>query len=203
MLLLQRLHPITRGRITIDGIDIRDISARSLRQQIAVVYQDVNLFNDTVRDNIAYGRPTASDEEIAEAARAANAHDFIMELQDGYDTVVGEHGSRLSGGQRQRIGIARALLRDAPILILDEATAALDAHAEAQVQEALRTLTRGRTTFIIAHRLATVVAADRIVVLQNGRIAELGSHAELMDRGGYYASLVRRQMHGVLRTQAA
>jgi len=203
LLLLQRLYPLESGRITVDGVDIRDISARTLRQNISAVYQDVGLFNDTIRDNIAYGRPTASDSEIENAARVAFAHDFITELPEGYDTVVGEHGSRLSGGQKQRIGIARALLKDAPILILDEATAALDAQSEALVQQALGNAVQGRTTFIIAHRLATVVNADRIVILRDGRIEDVGTHVELMHRSSYYSSLVQRQLGGMLQSNAA
>jgi ATP-binding cassette, subfamily B, bacterial len=203
LMLLQRLYPIDSGRITIDGIDIRDISARTLRQNISSVYQDVGLFNDTVRDNIAYGRPTASDAEIEDAARVAFAHDFITALPDGYDTVVGEHGNRLSGGQKQRVGIARALLKDSPILILDEATAALDAESEALVQRALGNAVQGRTTFIIAHRLATVVNADRIVVLRHGRIEEIGTHTGLIQSSGYYASLVSGQAEGMLISSAA
>ncbi|HEY2898572.1 MAG TPA: ABC transporter ATP-binding protein [Gemmatimonadaceae bacterium] len=203
LLLLQRLYPLDAGRIELDGTDIREISARTLRQNISAVYQDVGLFNDTIRDNIAYGRPTASDAEIEEAARVALAHDFITALPEGYDTIVGEHGSRLSGGQKQRVGIARALLKDAPILILDEATAALDAESEALVQQALGNAVRGRTTFIIAHRLATVVNADRIVVLRNGHIEEIGTHVGLMHSGGYYASLVQGQSGGMLISNAA
>jgi ATP-binding cassette, subfamily B, bacterial len=203
LMLLQRLYPVDTGRITLDGLDIRDVSARTLRQNISSVYQDVGLFNDTIRDNIAYGRPTASDSEIEDAARVAFAHEFISQLPEGYDTVVGEHGSRLSGGQKQRVGIARALLKDAPILILDEATAALDAESEAMVQQALGNAVRGRTTFIIAHRLATVVNADRIVVLRNGRIEEIGTHVGLMHSSGYYASLVRGQAGGMLVSNAA
>jgi ATP-binding cassette, subfamily B, bacterial len=203
LMLLQRLYPVDIGRITLDGVDIREISARTLRQNISSVYQDVGLFNDTVRDNIAYGRPTASDAEIEDAARIACAHEFIAALPEGYDTVVGEHGSRLSGGQKQRVGIARALLKDAPILILDEATAALDAESEALVQQALGNAIQGRTTFIIAHRLATVVNADRIVVLRNGHIEEIGTHVGLMHSSGYYASLVRGQTGGMLVSSAA
>lgn len=203
MMLLQRLYPLTSGRILIDGHDINAVTRQSLRRQIGIVYQDVNLFNETVRDNIAYGRPAASDAEVEAAAIAAHAHDFITALPDGYDTALGEHGSRLSGGQRQRLGIARALLANPPILVFDEATSALDAASESIVQQALRNLTRGRTTFIIAHRLSTVMSADRIIVLASGQIAEIGNHDELMLRDGHYAALVRRQAQGMQRAQAA
>jgi len=203
MALLQRLYPLSGGRLLVDGVDIRTLTQQSLRRNLGVVNQEVNLFNDTVRDNIAYARPTADDDEIEAAARAAEAHDFIAALPEGYETVVGEHGSRLSGGQRQRIGIARALLKDAPILILDEATSALDAASEAAIQDALRTLTQGRTTFVIAHRLSTIVNADRIVVMKDGAIIAVGTHAELMHDGGYYASLVRRQASGLALVTAA
>jgi ATP-binding cassette, subfamily B, bacterial len=174
------------------------MTQRSLRSQIGVVFQDPHLFNDTVRANIAYGRPEASTEEIEVAARAAQAHDFIMALPDGYDTMVQERGSRLSGGQRQRIAIARALLKDPPILVLDEATSALDGESEYLIQIALRRLLQGRTAFVIAHRLSTVRDADRIVVIDGGTIAETGTHEELCGRGGYYASLVERQRLGFL-----
>jgi ATP-binding cassette, subfamily B, bacterial len=196
--LLQRLHPVSSGAIHIDGIDVRAMTQRSLRSQIGVVFQDPHLFNDTVRANIAYGRPAASTEKIDAAARAAQAHDFIMALPDGYDTMVQERGSRLSGGQRQRIAIARALLKDPPILVLDEATSALDGESEYLIQIALRRLLQGRTAFVIAHRLSTVRDADRIVVIDGGTIAETGTHEELCGRGGYYASLVERQRLGFL-----
>ena len=196
--LLQRLYMITDGSILMDGIDIRTMTQRSLRRQIGVVFQDAHLFNDTVRANIAYGRPDASQEEIEAAARAAYAHEFIVALPEGYDTVVRERGARLSGGQRQRIAIARALLKNPPILVLDEATSALDAESEQYIQRALKALLRGRTAFVVAHRLSTVREADRIVVIRDGRIAELGDHEELIRLGGYYAAMVRRQEHGFL-----
>ena len=196
--LLQRLHPVSSGAIHIDGIDVRAMTQRSLRSQIGVVFQDPHLFNDTVRANIAYGRPEASAEEIETAARAAQAHDFIMALPEGYDTTVQERGTRLSGGQRQRIAIARALLKDPPILVLDEATSALDGESEYLIQLALRRLLHGRTALVIAHRLSTVRDADRIVVIDNGLVTETGSHEELCERGGYYASLVDRQRLGFL-----
>ncbi len=200
--LLQRLYPVTEGSISFDGVDIRAMTQRSLRAQIGVVFQDPHLFNDTVRANIAYGRPDATQAQIEEAARAAQAHDFILALPEGYDTVVRERGSRLSGGQRQRIAIARALLKDPPILILDEATSALDSESERLIQLALTRLLAGRTAFVIAHRLSTVRDADRIVVLENGSIAEIGNHDELMARGGYYSRLVETQRKGFLVDEA-
>ena len=196
--LLQRFYSVSDGAITIDGVDIRDMTQHSLRSQIGVVFQDAHLFNDTVRANIAYGRLKATHAEVEAAARGAHAHDFIMDLPEGYDTIVRERGTRLSGGQRQRIAIARALLKNPPILILDEATSALDSESERLIQQALKTLLRGRTAFVIAHRLSTVRDADRIVVIKDGEIGEVGSHAELLARGGYYASLVARQTEGFL-----
>jgi ATP-binding cassette subfamily B protein len=192
MSLLQRLYAPTSGSVLLDGHDIDELKQRSVRAQIGVVLQEGMLFSDSVRDNIAFGRPGATQAEIEAAARAANAHEFICKLEHGYDTPVGERGCKLSGGERQRIAIARALLKDAPILILDEATSALDAENEEKVQEALARLTKGRTTFVVAHRLATVMSADRILVLRDGAIAESGTHAELMQAGGYYASLARK-----------
>jgi len=203
MSLLQRLHDPERGTIRIDDVDIRRYTQQSLRHQIGVVMQDALLFDDTVGSNIAYGRPTALAHEIEAAARAANAHDFIQQLPRGYDTFVGERGNLLSTGQRQRIAIARALLKDPPILILDEATSALDAEAEALVQEALERLLEGRTSFVIAHRLSTIVRAHRIVLLRDGRIAESGTHEQLVRAGGHYAHMVALQTRGLVLPQAA
>jgi len=197
MALLQRLYDPTSGSICIDGRDIRKLKQRSLRENIGVVLQDGALFSDTVRDNISFGKSSATLAEVEAAARAANAHDFIMQLPRGYDTPVGERGGKLSGGERQRIAIARALLKDAPILVLDEATSALDAEGEEKVQEALARLTQGRTTFVIAHRLSTIRDADEVVVLEHGRIAELGGYAELMASGGVFAGLVATQRAGI------
>lgn len=191
--LLPRLFDVTSGRIVVGGRDIRDLTFQSLRKNIAVVTQEMVLFNDTIRANIAYGSPGASMEEVIEAAKSAYAHDFIMQMPDGYDTVIGESGVRLSGGQRQRICIARAIIRDAPILILDEATSALDTESEREVQAAFAKLMKGRTTLVIAHRLSTIIGVDKIIVLSRGRIVEQGSHHELLDRNGYYTKLYSLQ----------
>ena len=191
--LIPRFYDPTAGRVSLDGTDLREVTLASLRDHIALVTQEPFLFDDSVRANIAYARPDASQDQIEAAARAAAAHDFILALPDGYDTGVGEAGARLSGGQRQRIAIARAFLKDAPILLLDEATSALDAESEAQVQTALARLMAGRTTLLIAHRLATVRGADRIYVIDKGRIVETGAHAGLIRARGLYARLARRQ----------
>jgi ATP-binding cassette, subfamily B, bacterial len=196
--LLQRFYHVSDGSITVDGVDIREMTQHSLRSQIGVVAQDAHLFNDTVRGNIAYGRPEATQAQVEASARAAQAHEFIMELPEGYETVIQERGTRLSGGQRQRIAIARALLKNPPILILDEATSALDSESERLIQQALRALLHGRTAFVVAHRLSTVRDADRIIVIRDGKISEAGNHSELLAQGGYYASLVSRQTEGFL-----
>jgi ATP-binding cassette subfamily B protein len=188
--LLQRLRSPDRGRILIDGRDIEDVTLNSLRSQIAVVFQDAGLFNRSLADNIRIGRPEASDAEVEEAARMAEAHDFIARKPGGYQFVIGERGASLSGGERQRIAIARAILKNAPILILDEATSALDVETESRIKRALDRLRRGRTTFIIAHRLSTVADADTILVLDQGCIVERGSFRELVARQGLFAHLV-------------
>lgn len=192
--LIMRLYEIDSGAILIDGQDIAGVSRASLRRQIAYVGQDVFLFRVSIRDNIAFGRPGATEDEIIAAAKAAHAHDFITTFPLGYDTPVGEHGLQLSGGQRQRIAIARALIKDAPIILLDEATASLDSESERLVQEAIARLCRGRTTIVVAHRLHTIVNADRILVVEDGTIVESGRHEELMRRGGRYASFYRLQL---------
>jgi subfamily B ATP-binding cassette protein MsbA len=193
MNLLPRFYDVTDGAIKLDEHDVRDLTLESLRKQVGKVTQETVLFNDTVRNNIAYGRPDVAMEKIEAAARAAYAHDFIKRLPQGYDTTIGEHGARLSGGERQRLAIARALLKDAPILILDEATSSLDTESEAAVQAALANLMDGRTVLVIAHRLSTVRRADRIAVMEHGSITELGSHDELLALGGTYSRLYRMQ----------
>ena len=191
--LLYRFYDVTGGRILIDGQDIRDVSQRSLRADIGIVPQDTVLFNDTIRYNIAYGRPDAGDAEIKEAARLARIHEFIEGLPDGYQTIVGERGLKLSGGEKQRAAIARTILKDPPILLFDEATSALDTHTEKEIQASLQEVARGRTTLIIAHRLSTVVDADEIVVLEAGRIIERGRHRDLLAADGRYAAMWARQ----------
>jgi len=191
--LIPRFYDVESGRVTIDGQDVRDITLHSLRSNIALVSQEILLFDDTVRANIAYGKPEATDEEIFQAAKDAGAAEFISQFPDGYDTHVGGRGAKLSGGQRQRVAIARAMLKDAPILLLDEATSALDTETERVVQSALSRLKQGRTTVVIAHRLSTIVDADSIFVMEDGRILEAGTHAELIARGGAYAKLYAMQ----------
>jgi ATP-binding cassette subfamily B protein/subfamily B ATP-binding cassette protein MsbA len=196
--LIPRFYDVDRGRILLDGQDIRDLTLASLRRQISIVLQTVFLFHGTARENILFGRPDAADEEIVQAAFAANAHEFITKLPDGYDTMIGERGVKLSGGQRQRIAIARAVLKDAPILILDEATSAVDTETERKIQQALERLMVGRTTLIIAHRLSTIRNADQIVVLEGSRVVERGTHEELMGLNGLYRHFINVQAEGVM-----
>ncbi|MCA3277021.1 MAG: ABC transporter ATP-binding protein/permease [Roseomonas sp.] len=201
--LLFRFYDVTGGRVLVDGQDVRGLTQHSLRAAIGVVPQDTVLFNDTIRYNIAYGRPGASDAEIENAARLAQVHDFVMRLPDGYATRVGERGLKLSGGEKQRVAIARTILKDPRLLILDEATSALDTRTEQDIQAALRDVARNRTTLVIAHRLSTVVEADEIIVLQEGAIAERGTHGALIAAGGLYADMWRRQSEAMAAAEAA
>jgi ABC-type multidrug transport system fused ATPase/permease subunit len=192
--LLCRFYDPSQGEITVDGEDLRRVTLSSLRSQIAVVLQDTFLFNSTVRENLSYGKPSVSDEELVAAAKAAYAHDFIAALPNGYDTEIGERGVRLSGGQKQRLALARAILMDPRILILDEATSSVDAEAEYLIQQALESVLEGRTSLVIAHRLSTIRNADKIIALEDGRIIEVGDHQDLMQRDGLYSQLYRRQL---------
>ena len=194
--LLMRMHDVSAGAIRIDGQDIREVTLESLRAALGLIPQDTSLFHRTLLENIRYGRPGATDEEVIAAAQRAHAHEFIVELEHGYHTLVGERGTKLSGGQRQRIAIARAILRDAPILLLDEATSALDSHSEHFIQQAMRSAMKGKTVIAIAHRLSTVMDMERLIVLQRGVIVADGSHAELLEQGGLYADLWQRQSGG-------
>jgi subfamily B ATP-binding cassette protein MsbA len=192
--LIPRFYDVSGGAITIDGHDLREVTLKSVRAQVGIVTQETVLFDDTIANNIAYGAPQATPAQIEAAARAAHAHEFVLALPEKYQTRIGERGQKLSGGQRQRLAIARALLKNAPILILDEATSALDTEAELLVQDALATLMLNRTSFVIAHRLSTIMRADAIVVLERGRIVEVGRHDDLLTLEGVYASLYRMQL---------
>jgi ATP-binding cassette subfamily B protein len=192
--LVARLYDAQKGRVTIDGVDIRDASLQSLAQTVGVVSQETYLFHASVRENLRFACPDASDEEIEEAARTAHIHELITTLPDGYETIVGERGYRFSGGEKQRMAIARTILRNPPVLVLDEATSSLDTQTEAAVQAELERLAEGRTTITIAHRLSTIRDADQIAVLDHGTVVELGTHEELLERGGLYAGLVARDV---------
>ena len=198
--LLPRFYDVEEGSVTLDGVDVREVGVRALRSHIGIVPQEPMLFAGTVRENLAYGRKDATEEEILEAARGAHAHDFISAFPDGYDQIIGERGVTLSAGQRQRIAIARVMLRKPAVLILDEASSSLDAESEALVQDALDRLMAGRTTLVIAHRLSTVIRADEILVLDQGVIVDRGSHAELLGRSSVYQRLYQRQFDDALAT---
>jgi len=191
--LIPRFYDVTKGRITLDGVDIRQFKVQTLRDKIGVVFQDNILFSESVMDNILLGKPESTVEEVYQAAKAANAHEFILNLSDGYNTKVGERGVKLSGGQKQRVAIARVFLKNPPILILDEATSALDLESEHSIQESLEELAKDRTTFIVAHRLSTITHANRIVLIEHGRIVEIGTHEELMAKRGNYYNLFQVQ----------
>jgi ATP-binding cassette, subfamily B, bacterial MsbA len=195
--LIPRFYDPHRGTVKIDGIDVRDLSLESLREKIGLVTQETLLFNDTVKANLSYGHVDADAKKLVQAAEAANAHNFIKDFPNGYDTVIGERGVKISGGQRQRIAIARAVYKNPPILILDEATSQLDTESEKLVQEALNNLMKGRTVIAIAHRLSTVIHADKIVVIEKGRIADMGSHKDLLDRSPLYKKLYEMQFAGM------
>lgn len=201
--LIPRFYDVTSGTVLVDGKDIRDYRLATLRQHIGIVAQETFLFNSTVKENIAFGRPSATQEEIEQVAKAANIHEFIMTMEDGYDSMVGERGTNLSGGQKQRLSIARALLKNPPILILDDSTSALDTETELLIQKALVSLTQSRTTFVIAQRISTVKRADKIVVLDGGKIVEMGTHDDLVHAGGLYSEIFRIQLSGQDSGEAA
>jgi ATP-binding cassette subfamily B protein len=192
--MIPRFYDVGAGRVTVDGVDVREVSQKALRRQIAIALQEAVLFSGTVRDNIRYGRPDASDEEVVAAAKAAQAHDFIMELADGYDTELGQRGVNLSGGQKQRIAIARAVAADPTVLILDDSTSAVDVETEGHIQDALGQVMAGRTTFVVAQRISTVLNADRILVLEDGRVVAQGTHRELLADSPIYREIYDSQL---------
>jgi ATP-binding cassette subfamily B protein len=200
--LIPRLYDPTDGRILLDGHDLRDLTLESLTAQVGMVTQETYLFHDTVRTNLLYARLDATQDEIEAAAKAANIHDFILELRDSYDTIVGERGYRLSGGEKQRLAIARVILKDPRVLVLDEATSHLDSQSEALIQDALEKIMANRTSIVIAHRLSTILAADLILVMDRGQIVERGTHPELLEQGGLYAQLYETQFGGQRETMA-